>query len=136
MNDTRQDVERLEQDVERIRGNIGELVGELNHRRRDALDLRLQFQRHAGRLFLAGAIMIAMVAGGIVLLSVRIRRRRSLRGRADRLGKALRRAVAHPEHLAERRPSVPRKIAAAGGSALAAAMGKRLARRLVSAEEG
>jgi hypothetical protein len=86
-------------------------------------------------LFLAGALFLAMVAGGIVLLTTRTRRRRSLRGRADRLGKALRRALAHPEHLAERRPSVSRKIAAAGGSALAAAMGKRLARRLVSAED-
>lgn len=134
MNDTRQDVERLEQDVERIRGNLGELVGELNHRRRDALDLRLQFQRHAGRLVLAGALALALAAGGIVLLTVRLRHRRSLRRRADRLGKALRRALAHPEHLAERRPSVPRKIAAAGGSALAAAIGKRLAQRLVSAD--
>ena len=43
--------------------------------------------------------------------------RRSLRasGRPPREGPAPR--LAHPEHLAERRPSVPRKIAAAGGSA-------------------
>jgi hypothetical protein len=134
MSDTRQDVERLEGDVERIRSNLGDLVGELNHRRKDALDLRLQFRHHAGRLFLVGALVLAMVAGGIVLMSVRRRRRRSVRGRADRLGKALRRALAHPEHLAERRPSVPRKIAAAGGSALAAAVGKSLAKRFVSAE--
>jgi hypothetical protein len=35
--------------------------------------------------------------------------------------------------VAERRPSVPRKVAAAGGSALASAIGKRIAKRFVSA---
>ncbi|HXU03807.1 MAG TPA: hypothetical protein VN903_22735 [Polyangia bacterium] len=126
------EVEQLEHDVDLIRTNLGELVGELNQRRHDALDLRLQFQRHAGRVILVGAALIAMVAGGIMLAIARSRHRRSLRGRATRLGQALRRALAHPEHLAERRPSVARKIAAAGGGAMASAFGKRLASRLVS----
>ena len=133
MSDARHEVEQLEHDVDLIRANLGDLIGELNTRRRDALDIRLQFQRHAGRLILVGAVVIAMVAGGIALFVSSRRRRQSFSARASRLGKALRRAVAHPEHLAERRPSVPRKIAAAGGGALAAAVGKQLARRLVSA---
>ncbi len=133
MSDGRQEVGKLESDVDLIRANLGDLIGELNDRRRDALDIRFQFQRHAGRLVLAGVVMIAMVAGGIALFVSRVRRRRSLPARADRLGKALRRALAHPEHVAERRPSVPRKIAAAGGSAIASALGKRIASRLVSA---
>ncbi len=133
MSSAREEVENLERDVDQIRTNLGELVGELNQRRHDAFDLRLQFRRHTGRMILVGAAMLAMVAGGIVLAVARLRHRRSLRYRAGRLGQGLRRALAHPENLAERRPSVPRKIAAAGGSALATAMGKRLARRLVSA---
>jgi hypothetical protein len=133
MSDARQEVDQLERDVDLIRSNLGDLIGELNHRRRDALDIRLQFRHHAGRLLLVSAVVLAMVAGGIALGLSRVRRRRSLRGRVGRLGKALRRALAHPEHLAERRPSVPRKIAAAGGSALATAVGKRIASRLVSA---
>jgi len=133
MSSAREEVEHLERDVDQIRSNLGELVGELNHRRHDAFDLRLQFQRHTGRMILVGAAMLAMVAGGVVLAVARLRHRRSLRYRAGRFSQALRRALAHPEHLAERRPSVPRKIAAAGGGALAAAVGKQLARRLVSA---
>lgn len=133
MSDERQGVEQLEHDVDLIRANLGDLIGELNSRRRDALDLRLQFQRHAGRLVLVGIVLIGMVAGGIALFIARMRQKRSFRARAGRLGKALRRAVAHPEHLAERRPSVPRKIAAAGGSAIASAIGKRIAKRFVSA---
>jgi hypothetical protein len=132
MSDGRQEVGKLENDVDLIRANIGDLIGELNHRRRDVLDIRLQFQRHAGRLVLAGAVLIGIVAGGIALFVSSVRRRRSWRVRADHLGKALRRAVAHPEHVAERRPSVPRKIAAAGGSAIASAIGKRIASRFIS----
>ena len=132
MSDTRQDVDKLEQDVDLIRANLGDLIGELNNRRRDALDIKLQFQRHAGRLVLVGVVLIGMVAGGVALFVASVRRRRSFRVRAGRLGSALRRALAHPEHVAERRPSVQRKIAAAGGSAMAAAIGKRIARRLVS----
>ena len=133
MSDGRQEVGKLESDVDLIRANLGDLIGELNDRRRDALDIRLQFQRHAGRLVVAGVVVIALVAGGIALFVSRVRRRRSFSVRADRLGKALRRALAHPEHVAERRPSVPRKIAAAGGAAIASTIGKRIASRLVSA---
>jgi hypothetical protein len=133
MSDGRHEIGQLEHDVDLIRANLGDLIGELNNRRRDALDIRLQLRHHAGRLVLVGTVLIAMVAGGIALFVATLRRGRSLRARAGRLGKALRRAVAHPEHLAERRPSVPRKIAAAGGSAVATAIGKRIARRLVSA---
>ena len=132
MSDARQGVEELEHDVDLIRANLGDLIGELNYRRRDALDLRLQLQRHAGRVVLVGVVLIGMVAGGIALFVSHLRRQRSLRTRASRLGKALRRALAHPEHVAERRPSVPRKIAAAGGSAIASAIGKQVAKRFVS----
>ena len=133
MSEGRQEVERLEHDVDLIRANLGDLLGELNSRRREAFDLRMQLRHHAGRLVLVGAVVIAVVAGGIALAVSRRRYHRSFRARADRLGKAFRRALAHPEHVAERRPSVPRKVAAAGGSALASAIGKRIAKRFVSA---
>ena len=126
------EVDALERDVDRIRSNIGELIRELNHRRHEAFDLKLQFQRHAARVILAGAAMCAVVAGAIVLAVARRRRQRSIGARVTRLRKALRRISAHPEHLAEQQPSVSRKVAAAGGSAIASVLGKRLAKRLVS----
>ena len=126
------EVDELEREVDRIRSNIGELVRELNHRRHEAFDLRLQLRHHAGRVVLAGAAVVALLAGGIALALARLRRRRSIRVRVGRLREALRRIAAHPEHLAEREPSVPRKMAAAGGSAIASALGKQLAKRLVS----
>jgi hypothetical protein len=126
------EVDALERDVDRIRSNIGELIRELNYRRHEAFDLKLQFQRHAARVILAGVGMVAVVAGAIALAVARRRRQRSIGARMTRLRAALRRISAHPEELAGRQPSVSRKVAAAGGGAIASVLGKRLARRLVS----
>jgi hypothetical protein len=126
------EVDALERDVDRIRNNIGELIRELNHRRHETFDLKLQFQRHAARVILAGAAMFGVIAGAIVLAVARRRRERSIGARVTRLRKALRRISAHPEQLVGPQPSVSRKVAAAGGSAIASVLGKRLARRLVS----
>ena len=133
MNSEPVSVDALEDDVDRIRRNIGELIRELNHRRHDAFDLRLQFREHAARLVLVGAALCAMVAGVIALAVSRGRHRRSFRARAGRLGHALRRLIAHPEQLTVRGQSFPRKVATAGGTAVASVLGKRVARRLVSA---
>jgi hypothetical protein len=132
MNAEGDEVDALERDVDRIRNNIGELIRELNYRRHEAFNLKLQFQRHAARVILAGAAMVAVVAGAIALAVARRRRQRSIGARVTRLRKALRRISAHPEQLAERQPSVSRKVAAAGGSAIASVLGRRLAKRLVS----
>jgi hypothetical protein len=133
MSNGRQEVERLEQEVDQIRGNIGGLIRELNHRRHEALDIKLQFRRHAGRVVLVGVAVVALVAGGIALFAARLRRRHSIRARVNRLRTALRRIAAHPERVAERTPTVSRKMMAAGGGAIASAFGKRIAKRLISA---
>jgi len=132
MNNGRNEVQRLEQEVDRIRGNIGEMVRELNHRRHEAFNLKLQFRRHTGRLVVLSVALVAFVAGGIALITARVRRRRSIRMRVGRLRKALRRIATHPERVAERTPTVSRKVLAAGGAAIASALGKRIAKRLVS----
>jgi hypothetical protein len=126
------EVDELEREVDRIRSNIAELIRELNHRRHEALDLRLQLREHAGRVLLVGAVVVATIAGGIALVLARLRRRRSIRLRVGQLRGALRRIAKHPERLAEGGPSVSRRVAAAGGSAIASVLGKRLAQRLVS----
>ncbi len=133
MSSEREQVDTLEQEVDRIRGNIGALVRELNHRRHDAFDLKLQFRRHTGRLVLVGVAFVALVAGSIALARARLQRRRTIHAKVNRLRTALRRIAAHPERVAERTPNVPRKLLAAGGSAIAAAFGKRIAKRIVAA---
>jgi len=133
MSGERREVAQLEQDVDQIRGRIGILVRELDHRRHEAFDLRLQFRHHAGRLVLVGVALVAIVAGGVAYVASRLRRRRSIQMRVRRLRDALRRIGAHPERVAERTPNVSRKVLAAGGGAIASALGKRIAKRIVSA---
>jgi hypothetical protein len=63
---------------------------------------------------------------------VRGRRRQALRARVRRLQRAIARMVADPELVAVGSPRVGRKILAAGGSATASVLGRRLAQRLIS----
>jgi len=126
------EIQRLEQDVDQIRGRIGALVRELDHRRHDAFNLKLQFRYHAGRLVLVGVALAALVTAGVALVAARVRRRRSIKTRVRRLRDALRRVGAHPERVAERTPTVSRKVLAAGGAAIASTLGKRIAKRLAS----
>jgi hypothetical protein len=138
MNAQRENVEHLEQDVDRIRDNIGLLVGELNQRRHDAFDLKLQFRRHRQGFVVVVAALVCSIAGTIAFVVTRRRRRRSLPGRArhlrvamHRLRRTFGRIVANPDRL-EHVPSLTHKVAAAGGAAIASVLGKSLAKRLVS----
>ena len=124
-------VEKVEHEVEAIQRNLGGLVGELDHRRKELLDLKLQVRRHAVPLMVAGGALLALIAAGVVAVVVRKRRRRTLRARANRFREALRRMTAHPEQVAESKPHVGKKIASAGGSAAASVIGKKLAQRLL-----
>lgn len=126
-------VEKVEHEVETIQRNLGGLVGELDHRRKELFDLKLQLRRHAVPLIVVGSALLALLAAGVTTLIVRRRRRRTLRARAGRFREAIRRMTAHPEQVAETSPRVGKKIASAGGSAAASVIGKKLAQRLLHA---
>jgi hypothetical protein len=55
----------LESEIERLRTEIDAMVGELDRRRHEAFDVRLQMRRHAGLVVAVGsaAVMLALVAG-------------------------------------------------------------------------
>jgi hypothetical protein len=129
---TEADARRIEQNIDETRDHLGDLLTELNRRRRDALNIRLQMQRRPAAVVLAAVAVVGALAGIVVLAVHRRHRRRSLGGRADRMRVALRAIASHPELLAQREPTVSRKVAAAGGSAVASVLGKALAKRLVS----
>jgi 1,4-dihydroxy-2-naphthoyl-CoA synthase len=122
--------DELAVEVEVIQGNLGELVTELDQRRHALLDVRRQLRRHPLVLALAAAGAIAAVGGTIALVVRRRRRRRSLAARWGRLRAAVARIGQHPERVARRPPGVGRKIAGAGGSAMASVLGRRVAKRL------
>ncbi len=124
-------VEALAREVETIQGNLGHLVSELDERRRAFFDVRSQARRHPLILGGVAAGLVAAVAGTIVLVVRHRRREQSAARRWARWRQAAARAGAHPERVAERTPGVGRKIAGAGGAAVASVLGRRLAKRFV-----
>lgn len=70
--------EQLEEDIEKIRDNLGALVGELDHRRHEALNPRLQLRRHGRALAIGALAVLGVMAGGVALRQARQRRLRRL----------------------------------------------------------
>ena len=122
VDEARATAERLEAEIAALRETLAGLVSELERRRHEALDVRLQIHRHAHELALAG-IALGSVAAAIAVWR-RHRRLTPIR-RAQRLGQALSRMTEHPERVGAE-PTVPQRILAAAGGAAATALVRAL----------
>jgi hypothetical protein len=110
------DPQQLETEIAELRDELGALVAELDARRHELFDVRLQLRRHAGRLVLTGLALSAVV-GGVVWLGVRrARRRQNVVSRAGRLREGIARVVERPERLAVE-PTLGSKLLAVAASA-------------------
>jgi hypothetical protein len=125
------DADRLVEDIEAIRDNLGGLIGELDHRRHVLRNLRSRVRHQPVPVIIGAAVVVGFVAGAIVLAVRRRRGRNTLRARAMRFRQAINRMVDRPERVAASPPHVGKKILAAGGSAIAGVVGRRLAEHLV-----
>jgi hypothetical protein len=125
---------QLEREVEAIRSELGDTIGELDRRRHELFDVRLQVRRHWKAIALICGAASAAIAAAIVLKAGGKHRRReqhgSLRWKADRLRQAVRRMIDDPEAVAARAPSVGKKVVAAAASALAATFARKGAERV------
>ena len=74
--DAREEARRLEGEISALREDLGGLVAELDRRRHELMDVKLQLRRHA-----RGAAVTGLgLAGGIALLvMLRVRRARARR---------------------------------------------------------
>jgi hypothetical protein len=115
------DAQRLEQQVEALRGELGDLVGELDRRR----------HRTGKPLVVVAAASAALAAATGALLFWR--RRRQRRDRFREFASAFRRSFAHPERVAPRegQPSIARKVAMSAAAAAASVVARRVAQRLL-----
>ena len=107
-----------------IRGELGELVAELDRRRHEATDVKLQINRHP---VLAGvaAVSVAAALGGLVAYAIwNARRRDRTVDKARRARRAVQRLMEDPDHMA-RESTVTEKILAAAGTAAASLLIKR-----------
>jgi hypothetical protein len=69
---------RLRADIDATHERLEGLLGELDRRRREAFDVRLQMRRHPVAFGIGAAIALGALGGGTTLAVMRIRRRRRL----------------------------------------------------------
>jgi hypothetical protein len=125
----------LEREIDEIRDELGGLVGELDRRRHDVLDWRLQLRRHRREMRLVLGAALALAIGGVALRRALRRRRERPVAHARSLLRALELAAREPEAFeraidAQRaRPArTAANVATAAGGALLRAGASRLAR--------
>jgi hypothetical protein len=101
----------LELQIDSIRRNLTGIVRELDHRRHDLTDVKMQIDKHKPEL-LAAAGTVAVVAGVVGAVAFIVsRRNKKLSVRATHMRKAIGRIIEDPNRLARREPSIWKKIA-------------------------
>jgi hypothetical protein len=126
----RESSRQLEGEIALLRDELGGLVAELDRRRHELMDIKLQARRHVVGATLTGVGLLASAAGLVWLGAWRKRRRRTTAARVGRLREAVSRMVERPERVAAE-PGIPAKIlTAAANVALATAIKKVLERGL------
>lgn len=125
-------VRRVSGEIDTLRGDIASLVSELDRRRHEMFDVRLQARKHP-------VLLASVAAGGALLLgagiafAVRARRERQRPvNRAREVRRAMARLVDHPEDVAAK-PKMREAILTAVGVAVATTLAKRLVDRAVAA---
>lgn len=126
----RESSRQLESDIVMLREELGGLVAELDRRRHELTDVKLQAKRHALGVTLTGMGLLASAAGFVWLGAWRGRRRRTTAAKIGHLREAVSRMVERPERVATE-PGIPAKIfTAAANAAVATAIKKVLERGL------
>jgi len=121
--------EFLEQEVQAIRGNVTQIASELDLRRHELFDWRLQLRKHASAIALA-ATAAALLIGGTIGWRTWRRRSRPL-NKARQLRLAFSRVVAHPERVARPSPSLGTKALSAAVTGSVGVLAKSLTQRIV-----
>jgi len=121
-------VERaIERDIGQLRGELDGIVNELDRRRHEAFDVRLQLRRHRTAVTTAGAILALVAVGGFVVWRNSRRRQDQLLVRLQNLGRAIAIMSRNPDRLAralEGRPE-PGRAALSALARVAGAAGRR-----------
>jgi hypothetical protein len=119
----------LETEITEIRSRLDRSLAELDRRRHELTDVRLQIARHPMAAVAAGAVVLAL-AGGVAYAVWASRQRNRPISKARRLKHALSRMIEEPHKVAKSEPSVPEKILAAAGTAAATILVKKLVERV------
>ncbi|HEY5677563.1 MAG TPA: hypothetical protein VIR81_12280 [Myxococcales bacterium] len=124
----------IERDIEHLRTRLDRSLAELDRRRHELTDVRLQMQRHPG-VFIGAGAAVALMIGGVAFAVWRSRKREELPQKARRLRIAVRRAVDDPKKVARGEAPVWEKIIAAVGTTIAVNLTKKMLDRAWSSTE-
>jgi len=126
----RETVRLLEGQITALRVELSDLVAELDRRRREALDIKLQVRRHAGEITLTSAALVGAATGFVWLSIWRNRRRQRLGARVGRVQHTMSRMIAGPARVGAE-PTIPMRIVAAAANAAAATLIRKVLERVV-----
>lgn len=118
----------IERDIEHVRVRLDRSLAELDRRRHELTDVRLQMRKHPAVFIGAGAVVLLML-GGVGFVIYRSRKREELPQKAKRLRIAIGRAVDEPQKVARSQPPVWEKILAAVGTTIAVNLTKKMVER-------
>ncbi len=126
----RESSRQLEGEIALLRDELGGLVAELDRRRHELMDIKLQARRHVVGATLTGVGLLASAAGFVWLGAWHARRRRTIAARVGRLREAVSRMVDRPERVASEPGIAARILTAVASAAVATAIKKVLERGL------
>jgi len=118
----------IEREIEYLRTRLDRSLAELDRRRHELTDIRLQMRKHPA-VFIGAGVAVALMLGGVGFAIYRSRKREELPQKAKRLRIAFRRAMDEPEKVARAEPPVWQKMAAAVGTTIAVSLAKKMVER-------
>jgi len=121
----------IEGEITEIRGRLDQSLAELDRRRHEATDVKLQIRRHPGAVAAAGGVVLLLL-GGVAYAIWAARKRDEPINKAKRLRMAVSRMIDQPQKVAKPEPTVPEKILAAAGTAAATMITKKLIERAMN----
>lgn len=125
----------IEVEIDHLRTRLDRSLAELDRRRHELMDVKLQMRRHPQALMIAGGVML-LIFGGVAYSVYSSRRHSTAMRRAQKYRGALRRAADHPELVARKtkvEPGAVEKILGAVGTTVAVALAKKVIERTLNA---
>ena len=118
----------IEREIAHLRTRLDRSLSELDRRRHELTDLKLQMRKHP-QVFIGAGAAAALIVGGIGFAIWRANKREEVPQKARRLRIAFGRAVDQPEKVARREAPAWEKILAAVGTTIAVSLTKKMLER-------
>ena len=122
----------IEREIEHLRKRLDRSLSELDRRRHELTDVKLQMRKHP-QVFIGAGAAAALLVGGVAFAIWRANKREEIPQKARRLRIAFGRAVDQPEKVARGEAPAWEKILAAVGTTIAVGLTKKFIERAWSA---